>query len=68
MWPDDCCAPYFKCHPSQRASESKEDKEGPEDFDLEDLLELRLEVDCFLWGPVKSSEEENVEVPPLNPQ
>ena len=27
-------------------------------FDLEDPLELKLEVDCFLWGPVKSSEEE----------
>ena len=29
------------------------------DFDLEALLELGLEVDCFLWGPAKSSEEED---------
>ena len=42
-------------------------KETPEDLNLEDLLELGLEVACFLWGPVKSSEEENVKTPSQEP-
>ena len=64
---EDCCAPYFKYHPSWRGSKSEEDEEVPEDFNLEDLLELGLEVTCFLWGPVKSSEEENVKMPSPKP-
>ena len=51
--------PYFEYHPSWRGSEFKENEEASKDFDLEDLLELGLEVDCFLQGPVESSEEEN---------
>ena len=39
---------------------------GPKDFKLEDLLEMGLEVDCFLWGLFKSSDEENMKTPPLN--
>ena len=34
--PEDCCAPYFKYHPSQRGSESEGNKEAPEDLNLED--------------------------------
>ena len=60
MWPKDCHAPYFKYHPSQRVSESEEDEEAPEEFNFEDPPELKPEVDCFLWWPVESSEEENV--------
>ena len=67
MWPEDCHAPYFKYHPSQRFSESAEDKEAREEFDLEDPPELTLEVDSFLWGPVKSSEEEATKVPSPKP-
>ena len=48
-------------------SESEEHKEAPEEFDLEYPLELKLEVDCFLWGPVKSSEEEAMKVPSPKP-
>ena len=55
----DCCAPYFEYHPLWRRPESEGDKEAPVDFNLEALLELGLEVDCFLWGPAKSSEEED---------
>ena len=29
------------------------------DFDLEALPELGPEVNCFLWGPAKSLEEED---------
>ena len=65
---EDCHAPYFGYHLSQRVSEFEEDKEGCEEFDLEDPPELKPEVDCFLWGPVKSSEEENTKMPSLNLQ
>ena len=47
-WPEDCHAPYFKYHPSQKGSESEGNEEAPEDFNLEDPLELGLEVVCFL--------------------
>ena len=59
VWPDDCHAPYFEYHTPWRGPESEEDKEAPMDFDLEALLELGPEVDCFLWGPAKSLEEED---------
>ena len=64
---EDCHAPYFEYHPSQGVSESEGDKEAPEDFDLEDLLELRPEVNCFFQGTVESSEEENVKTPSPRP-
>ena len=64
---EDCHAPYFKYHPSWRGSESEGNEEAPKDFNLEDLLELGLEVDCFLWGPVESSDEENMEMPSPKP-
>ena len=67
MWPEDCHAPYFKYHPSQRGSESKGDAEATEDLNLEDPLELGPEVTCFLQGPAKSSEEENVKMPSPKP-
>ena len=38
-----------------------------EDFNLEDSLELGPEVTCFLQGPVKSSKEENIEMPSHEP-
>ena len=59
---EDCCAPYFKYHPSQRGSESEGDVEATEDLNLEDLPELGQEVTCFLQVPAKSSEEENVKM------
>ena len=55
---EDCCAPYFEYHPPWRSMESKEDEEAPMDFNLEAPLELGPEVNCFLWGPAKSLEEE----------
>ena len=48
VWPEDCHAPYFEYHPPWRALESKDNEEAPKDCDLEDLLELGLDVDCFL--------------------
>ena len=63
---EDCCAPYFKYHPSWRGSESEGDVEATEDFNLEDLPELGPEVTRFHQGPVKSSEE-NVKMPSPEP-
>ena len=57
--PEDCHAPYFEYHPPWKSPESEENKEAPVDFDLEAPLELGPEVDCFLWGPAESSEEED---------
>ena len=37
------------------------------DPDLEELLELGLEVTCFLRGSAESSEEENMRVPSPEP-
>ena len=68
MQQEDCHTPYFKYHPSQRVSESEEDEEAPEEFDLEDPPELKPEVDCFLWGPVESSDEDNMKMPSPNLQ
>ena len=65
--PEDCHAPYFEYHPSHRVSESEGDEEAPEDFNLEYPLELRPDVNCILWGPVESSEEENVKTPSPEP-
>ena len=67
MQPEDCCAPYFEYHPSQRCSESEGNEEAPKDFNLEDPLELGREVNCFLWGPIKSSEEQNTKIPSPKP-
>ena len=67
MQPEDCCAPYFEYHPSQRGSESEGDAEATEDFNLEDPPELEPEVTCFLQGPVESSEEENMKMPSPEP-
>ena len=64
---EDCHAPYFEKHPSLRVSEPEKDEEAPEEFNLEDLPELRPEVNCFLWGPVESSEEENTKMPSPKP-
>ena len=64
---EDCHAPYFEYHPSQRVSESEGHEEAPENFDLEDPPELRQKVNCFLQGPVESSEEENVKMPSPEP-
>ena len=44
-----------------RSSESKGDAVVTEDLNLEELLELGPEVNCFLQGLAKSSEEENDE-------
>ena len=50
-------APYFKYHPLWRGPKSKENEEAPMDFNLEALPELGPEVNCFLQGLAKSSEE-----------
>ena len=67
MWPEDCLAPYFKYHPSQRGSESEGDAGATEDLNLEDPPELGSEVTCFLQGPAKGSEEEDVKAPSPEP-
>ena len=64
VWLEDCCAPYFEYHPSQRSLESKGDVVTTEDLNLEEPLELGPEV---LQGSAKSSEEENVKVPSPKP-
>ena len=65
--PEHCSAPYFEYHPSQRGSVSEGNEEAPKDFNLEDRWGWGPEVECFLWGPVKSSEEENMKMPPPKP-
>ena len=59
LWLGESHAPYFEYHPPWRGWESKENKEDTMDFGLEALLELGPEVDCFLQGLAKSSEEED---------
>ena len=63
MQPEDCCAPYFEYHPSQRSSESEGDVVATKDINVEEPPELRLEVTCFLQGLAKNSEEENMKAP-----
>ena len=53
--PEDCSAPYFEYHPSRRNSESGREAAAIEDPNLEELLELGLEVACFLRGSVENS-------------
>ena len=52
-------AHYFEYHPPWRGPASEEDEEVLLDFDLEALLELGLEVDCFLQGLAESSGDED---------
>ena len=59
MWLEESHTPYFEYHPPWRGLESKENEEAPMDFNLEALLELGPEVNHFLQGPAKSSEEED---------
>ena len=42
MWPENCSAPYFKYHPSQRNSESSGEAMATKDPDLEEPPELRV--------------------------
>ena len=58
MWSESCLAPYFKCHPSRRNSESGREAMATKDPDLEEPLELGLEVGYFLIGSAENSEEE----------
>ena len=67
MQPEDCQAPYFEYHPSWRGSESEGDAGATEDLNLEYLPELGLEVTCFLQGPAKNSEVEDVKAPSPKP-
>ena len=67
MWPEDCCAPYFEYHPSQRSLESGGEAAVTEDLNLEELPELGLEITCFLQGSAKSLGEENMKVPSPKP-
>ena len=59
---EDCCAPYFEYHPSQKSLESEGEVAATEDVNLEELPELGPEVTCFLQGSAKSLGEENVKV------
>ena len=68
MQPEDCPAPYFEYHPSQRNSESGGEAAATEDPDLEELPELGLEVTCFLRGLAENSEEEDKKAPSPKPQ
>ena len=62
-------SPYFEYHPPLRGPESKEDEEALLDFNLEALLELGLEVDCFLQGLAESFGEGGwEECPSQNPK
>ena len=54
--------PLLQISPFPEGSESEGNEKVPEDFNLEDLPELGPEVDCFLWGPVKGSDEENMKI------
>ena len=62
MWPEDCCAPYFKYNPPLRSLEPKGEEAATEDVDLEELPELELEVTYFLQGSAESLGEEYVKV------
>ena len=64
--PEDCHAPYFEYHPSQRSLESRGKVAATKDPNLEELLELGLKVTCFLRGSAGSSEE-NVRAPSPKP-
>ena len=64
---EDCHAPYFEYHPSQRSSKSKGDAVATEDLNLEEPPELGPEVTCFLQGSAESLEEEKVKVPSPEP-
>ena len=57
VWPEDCCAPYFEYHPSQRNLESRGEAGAIKDLDLEEPPELGPEVTCFLQGSAKNSGE-----------
>ena len=65
--PEDCPAPYFEYHPSQRNSESGGEAAATEDADLEELPELGLEVTCFLRGSAENLEEEDKKAPSPKP-
>ena len=59
MWLEETPAPFFEYSPPCMGPESGKDEEALLDFDLEALLELGPEVDCFLQEPAGSSEEGN---------
>ena len=67
VWPEDCCAPYFEYHPSQRNSESGGEAAATEDPNYEELLELGQEVTCFLRGSAENTEEEDKKAPSPEP-
>ena len=57
---EDCCAPYFEYHPSQKSLESEGEVAATKDLNLVELPELGLEVTCFLQGLAESLGEENM--------
>ena len=61
--PEDCPAPYFEYHLSQRNSESWGEAAATEDPNLEEPPELGPEVTCFLRGSAENLEEEDKKVP-----
>ena len=67
MQPEDCCAPYFEYHPTQRSSESGGEAVVTKDPNLEELLELGPEVNCFLQGSADSLGEQNMKAPSPKP-
>ena len=67
MWLQDCHAPYFEYHPSQRSSVSRGEAVATEDLNLEELPELQPEVTCFLQGSAESFGDESMKVPSPKP-
>ena len=65
--PEDCPAPYFKYHPSQRNLESGGEVAATEDPNLEEPPALGPEVICFLRGLAENLEEEDEKVPSPEP-
>ena len=57
---EDCHAPNFEYHPSQRSSECGREVAATKNLDLKEPPELVPEVTYFLWGSAKSLGEENI--------
>ena len=64
--PEDCHAPYFEYHPSQRSSESEGEVAATKDLNLEEPPELGLEVTCFLQGQPRFQGRRRWRCPPPN--
>ena len=64
--PEDCHAPYFKYHPSQRGSESDGDEKAPKDFNLGDPPDSGQRSPASFGGQLKAQKRRTWRCPPLN--